>query len=52
MKHEQDFEFQGKSKRSYKSSMKINFLIGVFGATSVIAFGVWALINYIINQIQ
>jgi hypothetical protein len=52
MKQDKDFQFQGKSKRSYNGSMKITFLLGVFGVTSMIAFGMWTLINYIINQIQ
>lgn len=48
---DQDFKFQGKSKRSYENSSKIVFLVGVFGVTSLLAFGIWALIEFITKTI-
>lgn len=47
----EDFQFQGKGKRSYESSSRIMFSVGVFLVTSLIAYGVWALINFITTQI-
>lgn len=48
----EDFELRDTSENSHENNTKIIYMIMVFGLTSLMAFGVYSFIEFIISLIR